>query len=178
MSYFIYRVRDSKGRERQDAREAASEEELVAQLQREGLLVTSVSCQELPEKVFSTAKYYHVRVKIDDLVVFSRQLSILLEAGVTLLKSLDVLSRQVESWRLREVIEEIKQDIAEGSTFRDALAKHPHIFTEFWIHMAETGEASGTLPLVLGQLAGYLESAAAIRRKVISALIYPAVLIS
>jgi len=178
MAHFIYKVRDEQGRERQDAREAATEEDLIAQLQKEGLLVISVTSQDLVKKGLPAARRYHLKISIDDLIIFARQLSILLGAGVTLLKSLDVLSRQLESWRLREAVEEIKHDISGGSAFRDALAKHPNIFSEFWIHMAETGEASGTLPAALGQLAEYLESAAAIRRKVSSALIYPCVLVS
>jgi type IV pilus assembly protein PilC len=109
--------------------------------------------------------------------MFSRQLATMLEAGVTLLKSLDVLTKQIESRRLLEAAEDVKHSIANGNSFHDALIKHPKIFTDFWVHIVETGEASGALPVTLAQLADYLETTAAMRRKVTSALIYPAVLI-
>lgn len=177
MPYFIYRVRDKSGRERQDTREAANEEELIAQLQNEELLVISVTRRDLAFKKRLAAGRQHLRITIDDLILFARQLSTMLAAGVTLLKSLDVLSKQIESKALLGVVEEVKQDITGGGSFRDALAKHPRVFSEFWVHIVETGEASGALPVTLAQLADYLESSAAMRRKVTSALIYPAVLI-
>ena len=111
------------------------------------------------------------------MIIFARQLATMLEAGVTLLKSLDVLTKQIESKTLLKVVQEVRRDIAAGNTFRDALAKHPRIFSEFWIQMVETGEASGALPVALAQLAGYLESVAAMRGKVVSALVYPSALI-
>ena len=178
MPSFIYKVRDKQGREREGAQEAKTEEELITQLQNQGLLIVSITRQELAlQKKKVLPRRYHIRIAIDDLILLARQLSTLLGAGVTLLKSLDVLSKQIESWKLHEAIEEIKRDISEGSTFRDALAKHPRIFSEFWVHVVETGEASGALPVALAQLAEYLESTAAIRRKVTSAMVYPCILI-
>ena len=177
MPYFVYKARDKEGREKEATQEAVSEEELINRLQNEGLFVISISQQEIVGKKLALRRPTHIRVSIDDLVVFTRQLATLLEAGVTLLKSLEVLSKQIESKTLLKTVKEIKEEIAGGSTFRDALAKHPAIFSEFWIHMVETGEASGALPLVLTQLGDYLESTAAMRRKVVSAMAYPAVLI-
>lgn len=176
MPRFIYKARDKKGKEIQDTREAATEEELITQLQNKGLLVVSITAKEIAKKrVVSTR---HLRVTTDDLIIFARQLTTMLAVGVTLLKGLEVLSKQIESKRLFDAVQLIKHDIAAGSTFRDALAKHPKIFSQFWINMVETGEASGTLPVALEQLSNYLESTAAIRRKVTSALIYPVVLIA
>lgn len=177
MPQFICKVRGKEGRERRVTQEAATEEELISGLQNEGLLVISISRHETAKEKAALTQRLHLRVTIDDLIIFARQLGTLLEAGVTLLKSLHVLSKQLESRTLLKAVGEIEHDVAEGSTFCDALAKHPKIFNEFWVHMVETGEASGALPLVLGQLANYLEESAAMRRKVISALIYPAVLI-
>ncbi len=178
MPSFNYKVRDSQGREVQDSREAQSEEELISRLQSEGLVVISVTASgPVARKKALIATGFHVRVTLDDLIVFSRQLATMLGAGVTLLKSLDVLSRQLESDTLLKAVKQMKHDIAGGSTFRDAMAKHPKIFSDFWVHVVETGEASGALPVALTQLADYLESAAAMRSKVTSALVYPCVLI-
>ncbi|MFC1699026.1 type II secretion system F family protein [Candidatus Omnitrophota bacterium] len=177
MPRFTYRARDEQGHESQGQREAVSEEELISRLQSDGLVVVSVT-QKAEKKAHQAIRHFHQGVNIDDLILFSRQLATLLSAGVTLLKGLDVLSKQVESKRLLEAIEACKHDIASGGTFRDALAKHPKVFTEFWVHIVETGEASGALPVALAQLADYLESSAKLRRKVTSALIYPAILIT
>ncbi|MBU4141213.1 MAG: type II secretion system F family protein [Candidatus Omnitrophica bacterium] len=178
MPQFTYKVRDKQGREKQSAQEAANEEELIARLQNEGLLVISITQEETVEKRIVLPRRLHFKVTLDDLIIFARQLATMLEAGVTLLKSLDVLTKQIESKVLLKAVREIRQDIAAGSTFRDALAKHPGMFSEFWIQMVETGEASGALPLALAQLAEHLESTAAIRRKIVSALVYPFTLIA
>jgi len=177
MPQFTYKVRDKQNRERQDREEAASEEELITRLQNEGLLVISIKQEEAAEKQVILPRRLHLKVTLDDVIIFARQLATMLEAGVTLLKSLDVLTKQIESKALLKVVQEVRRDIAAGSTFRDALAKHPRIFSEFWIQMVETGEASGALPVALARLAEHLESAAAIRGKIVSALVYPSALI-
>ncbi|MBL7197192.1 MAG: type II secretion system F family protein [Candidatus Omnitrophica bacterium] len=177
MPQFVYKARDKQGQEKEATQEAASEEQVITRLQNEGLFVISISQQEIVGKKLVLRRRTHTKVSIDDLVVFTRQLATLLEAGVTLLKSLEVLSKQIESKTLLKTVKEIKEEIAGGSTFRDALVKHPEIFSEFWVHMVETGEASGALPLAFTQLGDYLESTAAMRRKVVSAMAYPAVLV-
>lgn len=177
MPSFTYKARDEQGHETHGTREATNEDELITWLQNKGLLVVSVVREGATKRKGGFGPTLHQRATLDDLIMFSRQLATMLEAGVTLLKSLDVLTKQIESRKLLEAIEEVRQNIASGSTFSDALAKHPKIFSEFWIHIVETGEASGALPVTLAQLADYLESASSMRRKVTSALIYPAMLI-
>lgn len=177
MPNFIYKVRDKQGKVSAGSKEAQSEEELISKLQNDGLVVVSLTAEEIKSKKLPGLRQLHLRVTVDDLIIFGRQLATMLAAGVTLLKSLEVLSRQVESKALFGAVSQIKHDVATGSTFRDALAKHPKIFSEFWVNMVETGESSGTLPLSLTQLSDYLEVSASMRRKVTSALVYPAVLI-
>jgi type IV pilus assembly protein PilC len=177
MSQFTYKVRDKQGRISHGVREAATEEELIAQLQKQELFVVSITRGEQAGKRQVAAVAVHHGVTTDDLIIFSRQLATILGAGVTLLKSLDVLTKQIESKVLLQAIEDVKHNIAGGSSFHDALTRHPKIFNEFWLHIVETGEASGALPLTLMQLADFLESKAAMRRKVTSALVYPAVLV-
>jgi type IV pilus assembly protein PilC len=178
MPNFIYKVRDKQGKVSTGSQQTQSEEELISKLQNDGLVVVSLTAEEVKSSELPGLRQLHLRVTIDDLIIFGRQLATMLAAGVTLLKSLEVLSRQVESKALFKAISQIKHDVATGSTFRDALARHPKIFSQFWINMVETGEASGTLPLTLTQLSDYLEVSASMRRKVTSALIYPAVLIA
>ena len=118
----------------------------------------------------------HNRITSADLTLFCRQLATLLGAGVTILKSLDIISQQVSSKRLYLVINDLKKNMEAGLSFHEAMAKHPEVFSELWTHLVESGEASGNLAVVLSRLAGYLERTAAFMKKIISALIYPAIL--
>ncbi len=102
----------------------------------------------------------------------------MIDSGVPLVQSLGILVEQIENNNLRDAVIVVRQDIEAGMSFYDALAKHPVIFSEFFINMAKAGEASGTLNEVLDRLAAYLEKSAALARKVRSALVYPAILIS
>jgi type IV pilus assembly protein PilC len=101
-----------------------------------------------------------------------------LAAGVTILKSLDTISKQVASQKLYNVIGGLKKDMEQGLSFHEALGKHPATFSELWINLVESGEASGNLAVVLDRLAMYLERNAEFRRKMISSLIYPGILLS
>lgn len=185
MAQFFYTVRTKEGKLESGSMEAVSEDNLVTALQSRGYIVISVSkkkgeikfpAREKKEKPLQRKRKFHSRVKTDDMIIFSRQLATMLEAGVTLLKSLEIISQQIESRRLYLTVEEIKKDIERGHTFRDALAKYPKVFSKFWVNLVETGEASGHLPSSLEQLANFLEASGSVQRKVISALVYPAVL--
>jgi type IV pilus assembly protein PilC len=178
MIKFSYTARDKKGRIVQGTMESLNQNELVASLQKQGLTVTFVVQEKEKRKKGTPAKMrFHRRLKLDDLLVMSRQLSTLLSAGLTLLRSLDIVGRQIESKPLYLAMQEVKKDIADGLTFKDALAKHPRIFSTYWLNLVETGESSGKLPAALAQLADYLESAGAFQKKIVSAFIYPAILV-
>ena len=118
-------------------------------------------------------KFDHDKCKIEDLLVFSRQLATMLEAGVTMLRSLDVILSQIQSKELFMAATQIHDDIEQGSSLSAALAKHPKIFNQFWVSLAEVGEASGTMPLVLNKLAEHVEQDAAFQSAIISAMVYP-----
>lgn len=118
------------------------------------------------------------RVGLDDLVVFSRQLATMIDSGMTLVASLDILKAQTENRTFAQIIHQLCQDVEAGKSFCDAVAKYPAAFSEFYINMIKAGEASGTLDAVLERLAIYLEKTAALRRKVQSSLVYPAVIVS
>lgn len=184
MPDYLYKARDSEGNLVQGTMVAEGEGEVIDILQRRNLLITSVQkivgqrksqkiSFKLPKKISFSS-----RVKNDDLCIFARQLGTLLNAGVPLLRSLSVLGKQISSVPLRDAVEQIKEDIQAGSTLRDALDKHPKVFSKFWVNLVGTGEASGQLPSVLAQIAQYFESSGELQRKVVSALIYPAILMT
>jgi len=178
MPFFRYVARDKAGKLIDEVLETKSEEELVNGLQTKGLLVISVGlAPEVKSKKKGDSRKFHKAVKPSDLIMFSRELATLIGAGVTLIKSLEILCKQVESRVLLTAVEQIKKDIEGGYTFQNALKKHDKIFSSFWINLVETGEASGHLPLSLDQVAVYLEENAELKRKVVSALMYPIVLV-
>jgi type IV pilus assembly protein PilC len=185
MPKFSYICRKSNGEKEAGVIEGSSQDDAVAQLQKKGLFVTSIIPFDVGKKEpFSSQEgkvvrkqFTHTGISTNDLVIFARQLAMLLGAGVSLLRSLDVISKQVDSRRLFGVIGQVRQDMEGGRTLRDALAKFPDIFPPLWINLVETGEASGNLPTVLEKLAYYLEESAGFIRKIISALLYPAILL-
>jgi type IV pilus assembly protein PilC len=179
MPYFHYVVRDKDGRKRSSTEEAVDKEKLIEKLQSQGLYVIKI-IPETATKV-STEKtkraFKRSRIKLEDLVLFARQLATMLNAGVPLLKSLEVISSQVESKNFFVVLNNVRRNLEKGSSLSNALAKHPKVFNQFWISLAEVGEASGTLPTVLERLAYYLEQKADFERAISSAMLYPAILV-
>ncbi len=117
------------------------------------------------------------KVKPKEVVVFTRQLAAMLEAGLPLVQALDSLANQQKNSYFKEVIFKIKQMVEEGSPFAEALKKYPKIFDRFYYHMVDAGEASGNLDLALKRLAIYMEKALVLKGKVKKAMIYPAIVL-
>ena len=176
MALFRYIARDKSGKVINEVLESASRDGLIDNLQARGLYIVSVDLAAEQKKAPKLKRRYHRGIKAMDLIMFSRELATLLSSGVTLIKSLDILCKQTESQTLLHAVEQVKKDIEGGYTFQNALKKHPKIFTDFWIHLVETGEASGHLPLSLDQLAIYLEESAELKKKITSAMVYPVIL--
>jgi len=184
MPKYFYIARNKAGHKQNGMEEAPNQEEALTRLQAKNLIVIELypDQKEIPglrPKVVAKAKFRprHYRVTSDDLVLFCRQLATLLGAGVTILKCLDIICKQVSSRRLYNVIRDIQKKMESGFSLHAALGKHPAIFSELWVNLVESGEASGNLAVVLSRLASYLERKAAFRRKIISALLYPIILI-
>ena len=182
MATYTYTARDQEGAVQAGHLDAMTEEEVVTTLQHRGLLVTSISQKGLAQPVAVAAPRrfrrprLHGRVTMEDQVLLCQQLATLVQAGIPLLKSLEVVSAQIESQALLIALEEVRHDVAAGSTFKDALGKHPAVFTTLWLNLVETGEASGHLAQSLQQLAQHFESVQHLRNEVKTALTYPAFL--
>lgn len=181
MPVFNYKGRDNLGNVSIGTVEANSQDEALLSLQRRGCLVISITEIGIQEKrpIFSSKvalRHFHRKAKLDDLLLFCKELAALLESGVTLVRSLDIISKQLESRVLFDAVEAIKKDIEGGHSLKDALSKHPKLFPGLWVHLVGTGEASGTLSTSFKQLAQYLEASSGMRRKILSALIYPCIL--
>lgn len=184
MARFFYSARDRFGKKSTGFEEAPTEEEVVARLQARHLMIIDLipeSKDATPGLKADVAKKVklrrrHFRVTYEDLVLFCRQLATLLSAGVTILKALDVISQQVSSHKLYTVIRGLQKNMEAGLSLHEAMARYPHVFSELWVNLVESGEASGNLAVILDRLASYLERNVAFKRKVVTALIYPAIL--
>lgn len=167
--------------------EAYDKSSLIQQLQGQGLFIISIEEDFTQAGVkkpdLSGAKasnvpkaFTHRNIRLADLIMFARQMCTMLEAGVTLLKSLEVIAGQIESEKFYKVMMQITEDVERGRALSEALAEHPKVFNQFWVSLVEVGEASGSLPLVLSKLAFYLEQQAAFRSTITSAVMYPMIL--
>ncbi|MBF0511530.1 MAG: type II secretion system F family protein [Candidatus Omnitrophica bacterium] len=158
-----------------------TEEALIQRLQSEGYFIVDIRLAEerfsfKVEKKEKKQTFEHNKVKIEDLLVMSRQLATMLEAGVTMLRSLDIIISQMQSKQLYLKVKQIRDDIEQGTSLSAALAKHPKVFSQFWVSLADVGEASGTMPVVLNKLADHVERELAFRAAIVSAMIYPSIL--
>lgn len=182
MPTFQYKARKSNGETEIDTVEAASQDQAVNILQQKGLMVLSVSRKETAkeDREISGTTYkikYHNRIRSKDLILFATQLATTLDANIPLLKCIEIQLEQTTSRKFRAILEDIHDNVRKGHSLKDSLAKHPRVFSNMWIHLVETGETSGQLPRVFYQLVDYLVSKNNLKRKTMTALIYPAALI-
>ncbi len=173
MSEYQYTAKDKKGQSVSVTLEVNTEGEVAEALHKKELIILSV--KQIKNKAAGSKDK---KVKLDDLVIFSRQLATMIDAGIPVVQALGILSEQIENKNLQAVVGSVRNDIQAGMSFSDALAKHPSVFSDLFINMTQAGEASGMLDEVLDRLASYLEKTAALTRKVTSSLIYPAVVIT
>lgn len=151
---------------------ATSKDEVIAQLRQKRITPTVVTEKAAKKSILPS---FGGRVKDKDIVVFTRQFSTMIDAGLPLVQGLDILAEQVENKNLGKAISTIKADVESGSTYADALKKHPRIFSELYVNMVAAGETGGILDTILNRLAVYIEKAMKLKKKVKGAMIYPAV---
>ena len=184
MAKYIYVVKDSSGKSISDLAEAVDQDTLVEHLQKQGYFVVSIKPQlDTPavtqpkrQKIKEQRIFTHNKVHLDDLLVFSRQLGTMLDSGVSLMRSLDVIISQAESKQFFNILIDIKKQIEQGASLSASLAKYPKTFNQFWVSLVEVGEASGNMPKILEKLSFYLEQEAAFNSSIITAIVYPAIL--
>lgn len=176
MPVFAYVVKDAKGQDRRGTQEAESVKALVTQFRAQGF--TIINLQEARTGFLSPrapSARGRKRVKLDDLVVFSRQMATMVDAGMPVLQCLEILREQVDHAGLQKVIGTMRDDVQGGKSFSEALAKHPKAFSSLFVNMVRAGEESGNLDEILLRLASYAEKTSALQKKIKSAMIYPAV---
>jgi type IV pilus assembly protein PilC len=171
MPTFTYTARAVNGELRTSSIEAGSREDVVAQLRRQRMTVVKVDEEAKKKKTKGS-------IKMRDIVIFTRQFSTMINAGLPLVQALDILAKQTENKSLAEVTRAVVFDVESGHTVADALAKHPNAFSELYVNMVAAGEAGGILDTILMRLATFMEKNDALIRKVKGAMIYPGVIMS
>ena len=151
---------------------ANSKDEVITQLRKKNITATLVKQKE-KKSLFNMSLGGGVDDK--DIVIFTRQFATMIDAGLPLVQALEILSTQVENKFLAKTIETIKTDVESGSTYADALKKHPKAFTELYANMVAAGESGGILDTILNRLAAYIEKAMKLKKKVKGAMVYPIV---
>ncbi|MEK6527262.1 MAG: type II secretion system F family protein [Nitrospirota bacterium] len=170
---FIWSGKTSKGTIQSGEITANSKEEVIAQLRRRNIMPTTVT--QKAKRLFSLPGG---KPNDKDIVVFTRQFATMIDAGLPLVQALEILSKQTENKSLAAAITEIKANVEGGSTYADALKKHPRIFSDLYANMVAAGEAGGILDTILNRLAQYIEKAMKLKRKVKGAMVYPSVIVT
>jgi type IV pilus assembly protein PilC len=150
---------------------ASTKEDVIAILGKRRIVPTLITEKPKKGRIFSLGG----KIKDKDIVVFTRQFSTMINAGLPLVQALEILSTQVENKNFGKTIAQIKTDVESGLTYADALKKHPKVFSELYVNMVAAGEAGGVLDTILNRLAAYIEKAMKLKKKVKGAMVYPAV---
>ena len=180
MATFAYKALDKAGTEVAGTLDADNERLALGRLKDMGYFPLEVREEKVAKGgILDTflGIFAGKRVKGKDIVTFTRQLSTLIDSGLPLLRSLNVLGEQTENPNLKVQIRDIASSVQGGSTFSDGLAKHPKTFSKLYVNMIKAGEAGGVLEVVLARLAEFSEKEQAVRAKVKGAMVYPALVI-
>ena len=172
MKTFYYLVENKKGQTLKGTVESESQQDLIESFHAQNYIILSIK-----EVKKSRKKKISRRIKSDDLVIFSRQFTTLIESGIPVVECLGILEDQTENITFKKIISLVLKDVREGSALSDALAKHKNAFPDIYLSMVEAAEISGNLPEILERVSIYLEKMSALKKKVMSALYYPAVII-
>jgi type IV pilus assembly protein PilC len=172
-SVFTWEGKTRQGNVQKGELAASSKEEVIALLRKQNILPINVAAKP-KELKFS---FGGQKIGDKDVVILTRQLATMIDAGLPLVQCLDILGSQTENKSLAKVVGQVRSDVESGATFADALKKHPKVFDNLYVNMVAAGEAGGILDTILQRLAAYMEKFAKIKKQVKSAMIYPAVIL-
>ncbi len=176
MPVFEYKALNAAGKAVQGLREADSPKSLRATLRRDGVFLTEVLGEKQAKaqaREVNVRRWFLGRVSSQNLAIATRQLAVLVHAGIPLVEALTALVEQVEHEKLKRVLGDVKQRVNEGAALADALAAHPRVFGDLYVNMIRAGETSGALEIVLVRLADFTESQARLRSKIMGTMAYP-----
>jgi type IV pilus assembly protein PilC len=174
MPVFTYQARSLSGEVQSGELELKSRDDVVGHLRRQRLIPVKIDQKHAAGINISFGN----PISTKDIVIFTRQFATMINSGLPLVQSLDILAKQSENKALRKVIEKVLYDVESGQTLADAMREHPKTFTDLFVNMVAAGEAGGILDTILLRLAVFLEKADALKRKIKGAMIYPSVIMT
>jgi type IV pilus assembly protein PilC len=175
MPTYVFKGRNRLNELVSGEREAANQDELRNVLRREQIVMTQAS--EKGREISIPKLGRGKKVKAKELAVFTRQFSVMIDAGLPLVSCLDILAQQQQNNFFKDVLNQVRQNVEEGSTLATSLSKHPKVFDPLYTHMVEAGETGGVLDLILQRLATLIEKVVKLKRNIVSASIYPAAVV-
>src|SRR3954452_19841017 len=176
MATYAFKALDLAGASTKGEMEAGDKQAVAAQLRSKGLIVVDI--EELVPANAGDILARFKRIKPDELVIATRQLSTMVNSGMSLLRSLYVIEEQTDNDKLRDVFVDVRKDVEAGLALSDALRKHPDIFNDLYVAMVQAGETGGILDNTLVRVAEQLEKDAALRRQIKAAMVYPTMIAS
>ncbi len=165
-----------KGRSLKGELEAADEKIARLQLKRRNLTVKKV--KEKPKDIFANVSFMQPKVTSKDIVIFTRQFSTMIDAGLPLVQGLTILAEQADNRTFRQILKQVTKDVEGGSTLAEALKKHPKVFDDLFTNLVAAGEVGGILDTIFQRLAAYIEKAQKLKSRIKGAMTYPAVVVS
>lgn len=172
---YLWKGKNPKGRSIKGEMEAESQDQVRLSLERRKITPTRI--KKKPKDLFENVEFLQPRVKETDVIIFARQFSTMIDAGLPLLQCLDILQSQQENPTFKKQLKKIKEAVESGETFADALKRYPKVFNELFINMIAAGEAGGILDVILQRLSSYMEKMAKLKKQVKGAMTYPAITI-
>jgi len=173
MPIYNWKGVNSYGEKRKGKIEAVDEAGARAQLKRMRIDVSQ--CKEAPKDMLENVDFFQPKVTGKDLVIFTRQLSTMIDAGLPLVQCLQILGKQQANPTFKKIILNLQSDVETGNTLADAMRKHPKVFDNLYSNMIEAGEVGGILDTILGRLAGFKEKSMALQKKIKGAMTYPTI---
>ncbi|MGD8226210.1 MAG: type II secretion system F family protein [Desulfobacteraceae bacterium] len=176
MPVYTWVAETKKGRKLKGELEAADERIALSQLKRRNLTVKKLKPK--PKDLFENISFLQPKVGTKDIVVFTRQFSTMIDAGLPLVQGLTILAEQSENKTFKAILKEITKDVEGGSTLAEALKKHPKVFDELFVNLVAAGEVGGILDTILRRLADYIEKAEKLKKRIKGAMTYPLVVVA
>ncbi|MEO5657629.1 MAG: type II secretion system F family protein [Nitrospiria bacterium] len=175
MATFVWSGRTRQGETQKGELVAKTRDEVVAQLRKQNIMATSV--QPKAGEAKAKTPRFGGGVGDRDIVIFTRQFSTMIDAGLPLVQCLEILSNQTENKTLAKTIALVRGDVESGSTYADALRKYPKVFDELYVNMVAAGEAGGILDTILNRLAKHIEKSMKLKKQITAAMVYPSVIV-
>ncbi len=173
MPVYIWKGKNSYGEKRKGEVEAPDQAAALNHVKR--MRITNPVIKEKPKDLFENIALFKPKVTGKEIVIFTRQMSTMIDAGLPLVQCLEILAKQQENATLKKILTEVQLDVESGTTFADAMRKHPKAFDTLFCNMIEAGETGGILDTILSRLAIFMEKSMALKKKIKGAMTYPTI---